>query len=151
MTRTVAVVLTTGRLCRNSARSRFGWLLVCLHAAWFFVAIANMSPPAPGFGAFLDGGGRSSATLLAGRPFHWHYESLLLKSLFLADLPSILAMVPVNLVVLLPLTPLHLGFYVISYLTAAIWLLGASVQWLVVGSWLEQRIESTTWGRRHRQ
>jgi hypothetical protein len=67
------------------------WVLVCLHASWFLIAIANMSPPAPGLGEFLDGGGWSSATLFAGRPFHFHYESMVMKLLVLVDFPSMLA------------------------------------------------------------
>jgi hypothetical protein len=124
-----------------------GWFLACLHAAWFFLAIANMSPPSPGLGEFLDNGGGSSATLLAGRPFHFHYESLLLKLIILVDLPSLLAMIPFSLLVL-PLSKLfHLSFYHCSYSSAALLLFGASCQWLLVGNRLRQRLESARWGK----
>ena len=36
------------------ARSRLAWLLACIHALWFFLAVANMSPPSPELGEFLE-------------------------------------------------------------------------------------------------
>ena len=70
---------------------------VAAFAAWFVLAIANMSPPAPGLGQYLDRGGWSSATLLAGRPFHFHYKSVALKFLITVDIPAMVVMVPVGL------------------------------------------------------
>jgi hypothetical protein len=67
------------RFAHSCVRSRLAWVLVYLHASWFLIAIANMSPPAPWLGEFLDRGGWSSATLFAGRPFHFHYESRVMK------------------------------------------------------------------------
>jgi hypothetical protein len=118
---------------REAAKSRIAWLVACFHALWFALAIANMSPPSPGLGEFLDRNGWSSATLLAGRPFHFHYESIALKLLVLVDLPGTVAMIPISLV-LAPLSKAFgLGFYSNSYVTAAIMLLGATCQWLLVG------------------
>jgi hypothetical protein len=136
---------------RGSTRSRLGWLLVCLHAAWFFLAVANMSPPAPGLGAFFDQGGGSSATLLAGRPFHFEYESLLLKFLIVVDIPAMLGMVPLSFVLLLFSKQFHLGFYQGSYLSAAILLFGASCQWLLAGHQLDQWLIHKQWGNWPRQ
>src|SRR5579864_1985923 len=131
---------------RGSTRSRFGWLLVYLHAAWFFLAVANMSPPAPGLGAFFDQGGGSSATLLAGRPFHFEYESLFLKLLILVDIPAMLAEVPLGLALLPFWKSFHIGFYLGSYLSAAVLLFGASCQWLLVGRQLDQWLIRKQWG-----
>ncbi len=125
-----------------------GWFLVCLHAAWFFLAIANMSPPAPALAQFLDNGGWSSATVFAGRPFHFTYELMFLKAIVLVDMPSMLAAIPIGLL----LSPLekafHVGSYVASYVEAALLLLLASCQWLAIGSvlhsWLKSR-HSGTW------
>jgi hypothetical protein len=130
---------------RGLTRSRLGWLLVCLHAAWFLLAIANMSPPAPGLGAFLDQGGGSSATLLAGRPFHFEYESLFLKLLILSDLPSMLAMVPLSFALMLLPDAFHLGLYQGSYLGATVLLFGASCQWLLVGNELNEWLVRKGW------
>jgi len=111
-------------------RSRIAWALACLHAAWFVLAIANMSPPSPGLGEFLDRGGWSSATLLAGKPFHYEYESLGLKLLILTDLPAMLAMLPVSLL-LAPVSKVAgLSFYSNSYrLVSCWWLRPASGCW----------------------
>ena len=137
-----AVVRLTNSV-RESGKSRIACLLACLHISWFVLAIANMSPPSPALGGFLDQGGGSSATLLAGRPFHFHYESLELKLLVLADLPSSLAMIPVSLPIAILLKALGFGFYSDSYVTAILVLVGATCQWLLVGRnfdiWLARR------------
>jgi len=124
-----------------------GWILACLHAAWFLLAIANMSPPSPGLGEYLDKGGGSSATLLAGRPFHFHYESLVLRLVILVDMPALLAMVPLSFLELPLLKLFRLSFYYCSYSSAALLLFGASCQWLLIGNRLQQRLESARWGR----
>src|SRR5215475_7793034 len=98
-----------------ASHSRIAWLFASLHAAWFFLAIANMSPPSRALGAFFDRGGGSTAALLAGRPFHFEYESIFLKLLFLMDLPSIVAAFPLS-VVSAPLVVLfRVGHYYGSY------------------------------------
>src|SRR5215813_7037609 len=104
---------------RVAASSRVAWLLACLHGMAFFLAIANMSAPSPGLGRFLDHGGGSSATLLAGRPFHFVYESLLLRWIVVLDLPATLFMILVNFVLLVVAIILSEGFYEFSYVTAA--------------------------------
>src|SRR5690242_7201410 len=110
-------------------RSRVGWIVALLHGAWFCLAIANMSPPEPEFGEFLDQGGGSSATLLAGRPFHFTYESLLLKLLILGDVPAIIAILPLSALLVISLEMLKIGSYWGSYGEAALSLFGASCQW----------------------
>jgi hypothetical protein len=132
-----AIFTKLGRFLTEAIRSRLAWLLVSMHVAWFLLAIANMSPPSPGFANYLEHGGWSSATILAGRPFHFVYESLLLKLLFLADLPSMLAEIPAAFVMSPLLRILHVGFYSSSYVDAALWLTLGSCQWLVVGVLVE--------------
>jgi len=133
-------------LITDSGRSRLGWLLAYLHAGLFFLAIANMSPPSPGLGEFLDHGGGSSATLLAGRPFHFHYESLFLKLLVLLDMPSTFAMVPISVLLFRFLKLFHVGFFFGSYWSAVLLLSGATCQWLLVGSKVEWWLASRTRG-----
>src|SRR5215467_3337905 len=111
-------VMGFAKSIRDAAKSRIAWLLACLHGMAFLVAVANMSPPSPGLGTFLDGGGGSSATLLAGRPFHFEYESLLLRSLVLLDLPATVAMIPVSFALVSVLKVCGFGFYAFSYVTA---------------------------------
>jgi hypothetical protein len=66
-------------------------------------------------------------------------------------MPSILAMVPLSLVLLLFSTGVHLGFYRGSYLSAAILLFGASCQWLLVGHRVDQWLVHKRWGNWPRQ
>ncbi|SRR6266404_518308 len=125
---------------RTSFQSRLAWLLVLIHGAWFFLAVANMSPPSPELGKWIDRGAYVSASLLAGRPFHFAYESIAMKLLVLADLPSLLASIPLGLL-LSPLRPvIHFDAYVGSYVAAAILLLTTSFQWLVTGNVVESWI-----------
>jgi hypothetical protein len=128
-------------------RNRLAWICVFLHAAWFFLAIANMSPPNSGLAQFLQQGGWSSATILAGRPFHFAYESIPLKLLFLVDLPSAFAAIPFDLAIGQMAGMTQLSFNTRSYITATELLLFATVQWLVIGSavcaWLESKRRGT--------
>src|SRR5262245_39515026 len=125
---------------KKALRSSFAWLFVCLHASWFLLAVANMSPPSRDLASILDSGVWSSAALLAGRPFHFTYESMFLKALLLLDLPALL----IAGVVLAPIRVLFpsLGHYVDSYFAAGEWLLAGSLQWLVLGAFLETRFHT---------
>jgi hypothetical protein len=127
----------------TASRSRIGWLFVSIHTAWFFLAIANMSPPDPAFGAFFDNGGGSSATLVAGRPFHFVYESWWLQLLLMGDLPSNILIMPLSIPVGLIALLLGVGHYYVSYLGAAFWFLAGSIQWLIVGYRLDLRCEKS--------
>lgn len=131
---------------RSCATSRLAWLFASLHAAWFFLAIANMSPPSPALADFLDNGGSSTAALLAGRPLHLHYESTLLQLLVLADLPSMLVGALLALLSLPLLVSIQVGHYVGSYFGAGLLLLIATFQWLVVGKSAQTWLSSTSWG-----
>src|ERR1700688_2768971 len=95
-----------------------------------------MSPPSPALAQFLDRGGWSSATVFAGRPFHFHYEAMGLKLLLMFDLPAIIATIPASL--LLGPVSKPFGFYAESYVSAALMFLGATCQWLLVGRKCEQ-------------
>jgi len=105
-----------------------------------------MSPPSRAFANFLDAFSGSSATIFAGRPFHFTYESVFMKCLIVADLPSGLAQIPVGL----SLSPLigmaHLGTYAESYLGASIFFVLATCQWLAIGRVAEVSLASKPWG-----
>ncbi len=118
---------------RACATCRLAWIFAFLHAAWFFVAIANMSPPSPQLAQFLDQGGWSSASVLAGRPFHFHYESNLLKCLFVVDLPSMVAAIPLDFVVGALLKVIRVGSFVGSYFGAGVRVLAGTFEWLALG------------------
>ncbi len=131
---------------RASLRSRLGWILVCLHAAWFFLAIANMSPPSRAFAKWLESLSWSDMTLFAGRPFHFYYESLAMKLLILADSPAEIAEIPADLLAMPLLKPFHMDLYSGSYVDALLMLLLASLQWLAFGRLLESRLSARRWG-----
>jgi len=97
-------------------------------------------------GAFFDQGGGSSATLLAGRPFHFEYESPFLKLLILSDIPAMLAIVPLSFALLPFWKSFHIGFYLGSYLGAAVLLISASCQWLLIGHQIDQWLVRKRWG-----
>jgi hypothetical protein len=109
-------------------------------------AVANMSPPSPSFADFLDSGGSSTAVLLAGRPFHYHYESAFLQLLVLADLPSMLVEALLARLSLPLLMNIHVGHYVGSYFGAGLLLLIATFQWLAVGKLIETWLSSRSAG-----
>src|ERR1700719_748718 len=90
------------RLFRESARSRLGWVLAAIHALWFYLGVLSMGPPSRTAANFLDSVQGADWTMFAGRPFHFHYQSWILKSVLLADLPSMLV-VSVGDLLLLPL------------------------------------------------
>jgi hypothetical protein len=132
---------------RACATSRVAWIFAFLHAAWFFVAIANMSPPTPELARFFDQGGWSSSSVLAGRPFHFEYESNLLKFLFLVDLPSMVAAIPLDFAVGALLKAIRVGSFMGSYFGAGLMLLAGTFEWLALGKlfagWLEQKQRGT--------
>jgi hypothetical protein len=132
--------------CRQALRSRVAWLVVCLHALWFFLAIANMSPPSPSFGLALDQGTVSTAVLFAGRPLHFHYESFLLQSLLIADFPSGIAAIPIDMLLWPISAAFHLDNFHESYLAAFVILFTSSCQWLLIGNWVQHRFETKAWG-----
>jgi len=72
-------------LLRECGRSRFGWILAAIHVFWFYLAIRSMGPPSRAAASFLDSFQGADWTLFAGRPFHYTYQSWILKSLRWAD------------------------------------------------------------------
>jgi|SRR5882672_1434236 len=130
---------------RSCMQNRLAWLFACLHAAWFFLAIANMSPPSPAFADFLDKGGWSTATIFAGRPFHFHYESVFLQLLVWVDMPSALVEALLGLVSFPLLMNIHLGHYLASYFGAGFLFLIATCQWLALGNVVQSWLLSKSW------
>jgi len=115
------------------------WVFACLHAAWFFAAIASMGPASGVAAQFRDTLEGADFTVFTGRFFHFYYEPKIVKSLIFADLPAGLAASLAELLVS-PLTRLaHLGTYEASYIAAAELLLAGSFQWLVIGRVLALR------------
>jgi hypothetical protein len=116
--------------------------LAAIHALWFYLGILSMGPPSRTAANFLDSMQGADWTMFAGRPFHFHYQSWILKSVLLADLPSMLV-VSVGDLLLLPFWfTKHIGTYVRSYLGAALLFVVATGQWLVIGFFIQGRFRS---------
>jgi hypothetical protein len=134
------------RFLSEAVRSRLAWLVVSLHAAWFLLAIANMSPPSREVANFIEQFSGSTVSILAGRPFHFAHESLFLQLLTLFDLPSMFASIPIALLLFPLLKLLHVGLYEGSYVGAGIQIAMGSLQWLLVGRLAEVWLGSRRWG-----
>jgi hypothetical protein len=130
------------------ARSPVAWFFASLHAAWFLLAVANMSPPSPALGTFLESVQGATTTLFAGRPFHFHYESIVLQMLISADLPAAFVEVLLALLALPLLKMVRLSLYSASYVGAGLLFLGATCQWLMIGYAVETWMLSRQWGAR---
>lgn len=74
----------------ESASSRVGWAFATIHALWFYCGVRSMGPPSRAAAAFLDSMQGADWTFFAGRPFHFAYQSWILKSVIVADIPSML-------------------------------------------------------------
>jgi hypothetical protein len=75
----------------------------------------------------------SSAAFIAGRHYHWTYESDLLKVISVLDFPALL----LGGIVSKMLSPLNLCAFTRSWVVAMLALTFASVQWLLVGFIIE--------------
>ena len=134
------------RFLAEASRSRLAWLLVFLHAAWFLLAIANMSPPSRDFAHFLEHVEGSDVTTFAGRPFHFHNESLPLQILSLFDLPSSLAAIPLAILLFPVLKLFHVGMYEGSYIGAVVLFVMSALQCLIIGKLADDWLSSRPWG-----
>jgi uncharacterized membrane protein YciS (DUF1049 family) len=75
----------------------------------------------------------SDQVLIAARPFHYHYESNLLKTLIILDMPGIYLSLLIGLL-LIPFNYLfHPCVYAGSWIAAIVFLIGTSIQWWFTG------------------
>lgn len=148
MSRVPAIFWKFRHVLAEASRSRLALLLSILHASCFLLAIANMSPPSHEVANFIEQSSGSTVAILAGRPFHFAYASLFLQLLTLLDLPSMLASIPVGLLLSPLLKLFHVGLYEGSYIGAGIQIAMGSLQWLFVGRLAEVWLDSRPWGVR---
>lgn len=120
---------------------RVGQILLILHLSLVIFAFIQKPPVRRAESNVVRQAGEfeSSSVLLAGRGFHWHYESSLLKFLAFVDIPGLLLSLLIGLI----LVPIFyflppIGAYDESWFTAGLLLLGTSIQWQIIGFWLEQ-------------
>ena len=114
-------------------QSRLGWFLAVIHALWLDLGIRTMGPPSRAAANFLDSVQGADWTLFAGRPFHFTYQSWILKSVLLADLPSML-IASVGSLLLLPIPFIRHD--------AGLLFVVATAQWLIVGWAIQTRFRS---------
>jgi len=116
---------------RRVAANRIGLLLAFVHFCLAVYGFAQKEPVELGGDGPFDITRHAGVAIIAGRAFHWFYESTLLKVIFLFDLPGVLLALLMSL-------PFALIFYgasiqVQSWITAVILLIGTSIQWWLVG------------------
>ena len=116
---------------RRVAGSRTGLLLAFVQFCLVVYGFAQKQPVELGGDGPFDITRAAGVSIIAGRAFHWYYESTLLKIVFLLDLPGVLLAFLMSL-------PFALIFYgtgiqVQSWITAVIFLIGTSIQWCLVG------------------
>src|SRR5882672_4350221 len=128
---------------RTSLTSWVALLFAAIHIAWFFLAVTNMRPPSRDLAKFLETVSGSTTALFAGRPFHFHYESLGLKLLIIGDMPAMLASLPIGFLLWPVSVLLHLDRYAQSYISAGILLLLGTCQWTLIGRIVQLRMTAT--------
>jgi len=87
---------------------------------WLGLGVRSMRPPSRAAANFLDSAQGADWTLFAGRPFHFTYQSWVLKSVLLADLPATLVASLTDLLLWPVSFVTHVGRYEGSYIAAGL-------------------------------
>jgi hypothetical protein len=116
---------------RRVVASRAGLLLASVHFCLVVYAFAQKEPVELGGDGPFDITRHAGVSIIAGRAFHWHYESTLLKVICLLDLPGILLSIPMGLPFAFIFNDASIQVH--SWIGAAIMLIGTSIQWWLVG------------------
>jgi hypothetical protein len=82
---------------RRVSASRAGLLLAFVHLCLVVYGFAQKEAVELGGDGPFDITRHAGVSIIAGRAFHWHYESTLLKVVCLLDLPGLLLSLPINL------------------------------------------------------
>lgn len=115
------------KVIKRVAASRLGQILFVAHLV--FVVYEFAQKPAASYSGTPCVRELSSAAFIAGRNYHWNYESPLLKIISLLDFPAVV----IGTFVSNLLSPLELCDFTISWVEAVVALTVASLQWLFVG------------------
>jgi hypothetical protein len=119
------------RFLRRVASSRLGQLLFVVHLIIVVSEFAHK--PSATYSDTPCVMEPSSAAFIAGRSYHWAYESSLLKVVNILDFPALV----IGGIVSKMLSPLNLCAFTRSWVDAVLALTFASVQWLLVGLIIE--------------
>ena len=122
-------------LKKMTVRNRVGHLLVVAHlivSICLFVGKPTVNREAANSSS--NEGSLTASTLLAGRSFHYNYESVFFKTLLVLDAPGLfLGLLVATFSVWLIQLFFPFGAYDQSWLVALLLLIATSLQWLVVG------------------
>jgi hypothetical protein len=118
-------------LTANKWQRHVSLVFAAVHVIWFCAAAATLGHhPHSGISFLPDGS--PSVTLFAGRPFHFEYESPILKILLWADVPAfLLAGVPEYCCG--SWMQRYWSVQARSYLDAGLLLCLGSLQWAIIG------------------
>jgi hypothetical protein len=132
------------RFIKRAASDRVGHTLLIAHLCLFIYVFAQKSPVSrTEHNRVIEAGETLSSTILfAGRGFHFHYESPLLKFLLMIDSPALLIEMALG-IFLIPLRYfVRLGAYDESWVAAGMFLIATSIQWQLVGYCLNGMFKS---------
>jgi hypothetical protein len=115
------------RFMRHVASSRVGLFFVVAHM--LFIVYEFAQKPGATYADTPCAVEWSSKSFIAGRDYHWAYESTPLKVVSLLDLPALLLGGLTSEL----LSPLELCSFTRSWVNAILYLVFASIQWLLVG------------------
>ena len=122
--------------------NRLGHLLAVAHLMLVVWEFRRKPSTTLGCNSELSGAGWN---IIAGRMVHWHYESDILKTIFILDIPSAFLTIfftPIGYFIY----P-HLCAYTITWVDAFIGLICTSLQWMFIGflvTWLYRQIRQNT-------
>ncbi len=115
---------------RRIINSRLGQILFVIHLSLIIYSFAQKRAVSSEIPCVVE---PSDQVLIAARPFHYYYESNLLKTLVTLDTPGMY----LSIVISLPLVPFGYLFrlcaYTESWIAAIVLLVGTSVQWWLTG------------------
>lgn len=126
------------RWLANNWKTRTGISLAVLHAVTLTILIFSKPPlppsePCPPEADCFDIIKAAGVSFVAGRAFHWSYETPLLQCLMLADLPSQVVGVVAMLPLWVLLKTVNVSEQRLSYLNALNWIFFGSLQWGLIG------------------
>ena len=128
------------RFIKSVARSRVGQILFVVHMSLVIFEFAQKTPvPRAELNVFSSEEIVSTSDLIAGRYYHFGHESLLLQFISLIDIPGFFIGYILSLPISYILPPL--GAYDDSWLAAIILLCGTSIQWFIIGYYIERVIK----------
>lgn len=140
---------------RQNWKNWTGTSLAIIHAitlTWLIFAKTPLPPsePCPPDALCLDPlqARFAGVSIIAGRDFHFAYETLPLQFLMLADIPGMLVGTIVTSVLWLPMEALQFSALAISYVMGFVWVIFGSLQWWLIGTIAEIKL-SYKWKRRH--